>query len=256
MRRIVLILAVVVMTMTAKSLVAQGYGIVFGEHEVTSENAADIFGDGMASYNLEQNTLTLHDGFNYSLSHGLVTINTGSVFTILLEGKAIIYAAVDCSDDMMIQAVDFDTLKITSNISGSALKCASLTLNEGVCLDLLSRNSQQNMYALDCATELMLHKASLFAEVTTAQIAVITPRLTLDGCWLQKPRGGGVNASYGGICFADGVPAKVVRIIVEGFGIDELVQPSQGRVEKVFENGQIVIIKDGRRYNVAGQCLQ
>jgi len=249
-------IAVMTLASTTSKMMGQNYGIVFGELEVTSENAADIFGDGLASYSQEQNVLTLQNGFDYHLSHGLVSVNTGRDFTISLEGNATIYAAFECGDALVIESSASDTLKMTSNISGSALKCERLTINDGVCLELLSRNSQEEMYALHCVTDLVIHNASLYAEVTTAQLAVAAENLSLDGCWMQKPRGGGINASHGGICFADGVPAKVVRIIREGYGVGEIGSSTQSNVEKVFEDGQIVIIKDGKRYNVAGQEIR
>lgn len=248
-------LAVVTMLMTATTLMAQNYGIMFHELEVTEENAADIFGDGKASYNAEQNTLVLREDFSYQLSRGFVTISTGSEFHIHLEGNAEIYAAVKSDDDIVIEADDEFTMKFTSNISGSALKCKKLTVMPNVWLDLLSRNSQSGMYALEC-DELTVNSAKLNAEVTTAQLAVATQRMTLNGCWLEKPRGGFVSAFNGGICFGDGFPAKLVRITTKGFGVDEMDEPTHNTgVKKVYENGQIVIVKDGKRYDVTGREL-
>jgi hypothetical protein len=41
-----------------------------------------------------------------------------------------------------------------------------------------------------------------------------------------------------------------------GHGINENNEgPNMQPVQKVFENGQIVIIKDGKRYTVTGQHL-
>lgn len=39
-------------------------------------------------------------------------------------------------------------------------------------------------------------------------------------------------------------------------GIEEMEQPLSNGVQKVFENGQLIIIKDGERYNVHGQRLR
>lgn len=256
MKRFTLMMAVLVMLVTAGALKAQNYGIVFGELEVTEANAADIFGDGMASYDVATNKLVLQDGFTYSLSHDLVTINTGREFHIVLEGSAAMVASIDCNDPIAVESVDEDlkTLKITSNISGSALKCQKLTVKPHVFLDLISRNSQINMYALDCE-ELMVDGAMFFAEVTTAELAVHTNVLTLNDCYLRKPAGGGVNADHGGICYADGTPAKLVRITVNGEGLDEIEVPEQSFVKKIFEKGQMVIVKDGHRYDLTGREL-
>jgi len=254
MKRITLFLAVVAMSVSMAK--AQGYGITFGELEVTAENAADIFGNGKAAYDATQNTLTLQDGFNYHLSTNFVTIATGNDFHIRLEGNAEMAASIDCSDNLFIETSEPQTLKITSNISGSALKCPNLTIENNVTLDLLSRNSQDGMFALDCADNLTVNGAILLAEVTTSRMAVATRQLNLNNCWLQKPRGGTVSQVEGGICFGDGIPAKQVRIVVEGFGIDENLNTPTEKVHKVFENGQVLIIKEGKRYNLKGQEIK
>jgi len=255
MKRLFMTIAAVMMAVTA--VFAQGYGIKFDELEVTPENASDIFGDGLASYNPETNLLTLQDGFDYHLSKNFVVIGTGRDFGIRLEGNAEFYASVDCWDNLYIEADEAYTLKMTANISGSALKCPNLTVNENVTLDLLSRNSSSALHALDCAGELTVNKAVLLAEVTTARMAVAAQQMTLNGCWLKKPRGGGINPNEGGICYADGLPANQVQILVEGFGIEENEGSNDGEgVIKVFEDGQIFIIREGKRYNVMGQEIR
>lgn len=255
MKKLMITLVAMAVFMAVTPAVAQNYGIVFGELEVTEANAADIFGDGMASYDAERNMLVLQDNFDYHLSHGFVTINTGREFRIVLEGKAEMSASIDCGDPVVVEAVDQGELKITSNISGTALKCATLTVMPDVLLDLFSRNSPNDMYALEC-DELIVNEADVHAEVTTAQLAIATKAMTLNGCWLQRPRGGGVNAEHGGICFADGTPAKFIRIVVEGYGVQEEDEPVQNaKVEKIFEDGRIVIVKDGKRFDVTGREL-
>ena len=249
---IALILAFCAISQTAK---AQSYGIVFGDLEVTEENAGDIFGDGMAAYDQTLNTLMLQNDFNYHLSHGKVTINTGNDFTIKLFGRAEIYACVESEDPVVLASDNGDTLKITSNISGSALKCKSLYIPKDFCLNLLSRNSQDDMYALDCERDLIVEEGYLFAEVTTADMAVKTSDMTLTGSYLLKPRGGNVNPAWGGICFADGTRAKTVWIVPNDYNIVDEHDGLQAEspVQKVFENGHLVIIRDGKRYNVMGQ---
>ena len=189
---------------------AKNYGLLFGEKEVTSKNAKNIFGDGKASFDASSNTLVLKEGFAYSLSKGLVEWNTGQELHIRLEGDAIIKAAVKSADNIVIEGVY--QLNIISNISGSALECPSLELSEGVTLDVLSRNSQEGMYALKCAN-ITVHDATLAAEVTTAHWAIETHELMLDGCWMEKPKGGYADRKKGYVCFGDGTPAKRVRII-------------------------------------------
>lgn len=248
------LLTAALMIVVAASAMAQGYGILFGELEVNETNAADIFGNGMASYDVDNNMLVLQDGFEYRLSRGLVTVNTGREFRIVLEGNAEMSASLEIGDPVILEAVDEGSLKITSNISGSALKCQSLSVMPDVVLDLLSRNSSDSMHALDCE-ELRVDEAIIHAEVTTAQLAVAVKEMALNGCWLQRPRGGFINEAYGGICFGDGTPAKFVRIGVEGFGVEEMEDVQNDRIKKVFEDGQIVIIKDGKRYDVTGREL-
>ena len=254
MKKLVVLAAIVVMTVV--DAMAQ-YGIKFGELEVDATNASDIFGDGKVSYDPALNVLMLHEGFEYNLSKNFVTINTGCDFGIRLVGDAEIVASVDCSDNLYIEATGSHTLKITSNISGSALTCPNLTVGNGVTLELLSRNSQADMYALDCGDLLTVNGGNLKAEVTTANMAVATQCMTLEGCWMQKPRGGFVGSIAGGICYGDGIPAKVVNITVTGFSVGENQGDgfSQG-VLKLVENGKVVIIKDGKRFNLKGQRIQ
>lgn len=250
-----LVVALAVTTVTTS--VAQSYGLAFGDLEVTASNANDIFGDGKAHYNPSLNLLSLEKGFEYHLSKNFVTINTGREFSIRLLGDAEIVASVNCCDDLSIETVGSHMLKITSNISGSALKCPNLTLKPGVTLEVLSRNSQEGMYALDIADAMTVDHANLIAEVTTVSLAVAVQRMTLEGCWLQKPRGGFVSAVVGGICFGDGIAAKQVRIVEEGFSIEEDgPDETEARGRKVFEDGQVVIIRDGQRFNVKGQRIQ
>ena len=240
----------------SQTTTAQNYGIVFGDLEVTEANAGDIFGDGLAYYLPDLNTLTLRDGFKYHLSHGKVLIHTGNDFTILLEGNAEIYACVECEDNVFLDSKAADTLSITSNISGSALKCRSLFIPKDICLNLLSRNSQENMYALDCAGTLTVEGGALFAEVTTASMAVKTNDLEMKYSYLLKPRGGSVNPIWGGICFSDGVPAKTVWIVPDSYNnLSENHIINKTNVQKIYKNGQILIIKDGKQYNIAGQQL-
>lgn len=250
------VLTLILIALASVTVSAQGYGIAFGDVEVTAANASDIFGDGLAAYDATQNTLTLKEGLDYHLSKYFVTIATGRDMHIRLEGDAQIVASVDCSDNLFVETTGDYALKITANISGSALKCPNLTVEQGVNLELLSRNSQADMYALDCAETLTVNSAVFSAEVTTSNLAVAVHSMTLNGCWLQKPRGGIVSPYVGGICFGDGIAAKQVRIVVSGFGIDE-DEPSsvEGKVLKTIENGQIVIERDGVRYNVKGQKL-
>ena len=206
MKKVVLLLAAVCCFGIVQ---AKNYGLRFGEKEVTSKNAKDIFGDGKASYDAATNTLTLSEGFAYSLPKGLVDWNTGKELHIRLEGDAVIKAAIKSADNIVIEGAH--KLNIVSNISGSALECPSLEINEGVTLDLLSRNSQEGMYALKCYN-LTVRNAILQAEVTTADWAIDVQELMVDGCWMEKPKGGFVDKEKNCICFGDGTPAKRVRI--------------------------------------------
>ena len=59
--------------------------------------------------------------------------------------------------------------------------------------------------------------------------------------------------------YANGNESEIIwsdPIVKSGIGIDEHTDnPTEQSVQKVLENGQIVIIKDGKRYNVSGQKL-
>lgn len=172
---------------------------------------SEIFKNGKVQYEKSSNTLILEEGFAYSLSKGLVVFNTGNDLRIVLKGNAEFKAALVFEDNVIIESEQPATLSITSNISGSAIKCPTLTVNEKVHLQLLSRNSQDGMYALDCVT-LSIHHASFTAETTTASLGVKVQELQLEGVVMEKPKGGAVNEQVGGICFGDGLSAKLVRI--------------------------------------------
>lgn len=242
--------------MSCPKAMAQGYGILFDEMEVTADNAADIFGDGMATYDVELNQLMLKDGFLYKQSKNFVTIETGREFHIFLDGTAEFNASIVCNDALFVESPNTGTLTITSNISGSALDCKALFITKDVTLNLLSRNSANDMHALRCDF-LSVEFGKLIAEVTTARLAVAVNEMRLEGSILTKPRGGNINPFEGGICYADGIPAKIVHILVgDDHGVDELTDAPCNMAKKVFENGQIVIIKNGKKYAITGQEIR
>ena len=206
-----LLAALCCMTMT---YAAENYGIQFGNVDVTSANKDDIFGDGKASYDPNTNTLVLQDGFAYSLSKGIVTFDTKQEpFVIRLEGNAQIKASVWSRNMLRVVSDGAYTLGITSNISGSALLCPSLYIGAQTTLNLLSRNSQKGMYALECVGTLTIESGTLLAEVTTAPIAVSVGDLKLEGVEFIKPKGCIRQFETGYLCFGDGTPAKIIRIL-------------------------------------------
>lgn len=165
-------------------------------------------------YEKSTNTLVLEDGFMFSLGKGLVVFETGKDLHILLKGNAEFKAALVFKDNLIIEAAQPAKLSVTSNISGSALLCPSLTINKDAAVSLMSRNSQEGMYALFCET-ITVNGATLIAEVSTANLAVVTKELNLNGSRLEKPKGGFVDTEKTCICFGDGMPAKRVRITPE-----------------------------------------
>ena len=230
------------------------YGITFGTLEVNSDNEDDIFGDGKASYDAGTNTLFLAKGFSYSLSKGFVNFDTEKeTVNIHLEGDASISAAVKGDKHFYISADGAYTLSIKSNTSGSALECKSLHIAPNVKLDLLSRNSQSGMYALNCAGKLKMEESTLTAEVTTADMAVKVKELELTKCVIEKPKGGGVNSSRGGICYADGLPAKIVRIVPGQDQAIETIALPDTPVQKVIRDGRLIILRGDRIYTATGQ---
>ena len=59
--------------------------------------------------------------------------------------------------------------------------------------------------------------------------------------------------------FANGTESEIVwsNTIVKGnHGIEENLDSEESSVQKIFENGHIVIIKDGRKYNITGQEIK
>ena len=172
---------------------------------------AEVLQAGKIKYEKATNTLILEDGFKYSLGKGLVVFETGKDLHILLKGDAEFRAALVFKNNVIIDAEKPATLSVTSNISGSAIQCPELTINKDARVSLMSRNSQEGMYALSCEA-ITVNEATLLAEVTTANLAVETKALNLNGTWLEKPKGGYVDTEKRCICFGDGMPAKRVRI--------------------------------------------
>lgn len=198
MRKFYLFLALL---LTAMMVQAKGNGI-----------PSEIFKNGKVKYEKSTNTLILEDGFKYSLGKGLVVFETGKDLRLLLKGNAEFKAALVFKDNLIIEASQPAVLSVTSNISGSAIECPNLTVKENVDLQLLSRNSQEGMHALKCHGTLDVQKALFRAETTTANLSVKVKELSLDKAIMEKPKGGIVNDQWGGICYGDSLPAKIVRI--------------------------------------------
>ena len=198
MRKFYFFLAILLTAMTVQ---AKGSGI-----------PSEIFKNGKVKYEKSTNTLILEDGFKFSLGKGLVVFETGKDLRILLKGNAEFKAALVFKDNLIIEASQPAVLSVTSNISGSAIECPNLTVKENVDLQLLSRNSQEGMHALKCHGTLDVQKALFRAETTTANLSVKVKELSLDKAILEKPKGGIVNDQWGGICYGDSLPAKIVRI--------------------------------------------
>ncbi len=173
---------------------------------------SEIFKNGKVKYEKSTNTLILEDGFKYSLGKGLVVFETGKDLRLLLKGNAEFKAALVFKDNLIIEASQPAVLAVTSNISGSAIECPNLMVKENVDLQLLSRNSQEGMHALKCHGTLNVQKALFRAETTTANLSVKVKELSLDKAIMEKPKGGIVNDQWGGICYGDSLPAKIVRI--------------------------------------------
>lgn len=175
---------------------------------------AEVLNAGKVKYEKFTNTLVLEDGFRYSLGKGLVVFETGKDLRILLKGNAEFKAALVFKDKLIIDSEGEHTLSITSNISGSAMQCPELTVNKDAKVELLSRNSQDNMFALSSPV-ITVNGGTILADVTTAFLAIETTQLNLNGSWMEKPKGGIVDAEKRCVCFGDGTPAKRVRITPE-----------------------------------------
>ncbi len=194
------VVALVLFAMTAQ---AKGAGIL-----------SEVLKAGKVKYEKSTNTLILEEGFRYSLGKGLVIFETGKDLRILLKGNAEFKAALVFKDNLIVDSEGEHTLSITSNISGSALQCPALTVNKNAKLELLSRNSQEGMFALSCPL-ITVNGGTLLADVTTAFLAIETTQLNLNSSWMEKPKGGIVDAEKRCVCFGDGTPAKRVRITPE-----------------------------------------
>ena len=79
----------------------------------------------------------------------------------------------------------------------------------------------------------------------------------VDNTWNEAPAGMyrfGISMVY-----ANGIESEIIWtefVEKNDYGVGEIPNdPKNSSVQKVFENGQIIIIKDGKRYNVSGQEL-
>ena len=172
---------------------------------------AEVLKAGKVKFDKASNTLVLEEGFKYSLGKGLVVFKTGKDLRILLKGNAEFRASLVFEDNVIIDSEGDYKFSVTSNISGSAIQCPSLTVTKKAKVELLSRNSQEGMYALSCP-DITVNGGTLLCDVSTAFFAVQTDKLNLNGSWLEKPKGGIVDAERRCVCFGDGTPAKRVHI--------------------------------------------
>ena len=145
---------------------------------------SEIMKDGKAKYIKSTNTLVLEDGFKYSLGKGLVVFETGKDLHILLKGDAEFRAALVFKDNVIIDAEKPSTLSVTSNISGSAIQCPELTINKDARVSLMSRNSQEGMFALSQMVR------------TTAAIKMLKEKGLPYIVVMTDPTTGGVTASF------------------------------------------------------------
>ena len=102
----------------------------------------------------------------------------------------------------------------------------------------------------------------IYREDDEDHIVMLTENATgssfMDTTWKEVPIG---FYRYGiSTVFANGNESEIVwsdPIEKTNYGIAENENPlDHNKVMKVFENGQIIIIKDGKRYNISGQELQ
>ena len=121
--------------------------------------------------------------------------------------------------------------------------------------------SEISIFEIDCHFARVKHY-HLYRSDSEGNIVTLADESTgtsfIDSTWNDAPAGlyrFGISEVY-----FNGIESEIIwsdLIEKTGFGIDEndgLEEPQQ-QVQKVFENGHIVIIKDGKRYNVAGQLL-
>ena len=84
---------------------------------------SEIFKDGKVKYLKSTNTLVLEDGFLFRQGKGLLVFNTGKDLHLLLKGNAEFRASLVFEDKVVIDSEGDHKLSVTSNISGSAVKC-------------------------------------------------------------------------------------------------------------------------------------
>ena len=225
------------------------YNIVVGGTDVTSANAADVFGDGTVSYNPETKTLTLNNytfegtGYNYGnydyYEAGIYCDNAGSEVTLELIGTNTVKETygIDSSSALLFTG----SLKITGSGTLNAISCdaygyslglnvhENLTIPEdftGV-INATSGNGEGSafVHGIYCNGEAVISGGTINAVGGTGQ------RTYGIDCGSLTVNGGTVNATGGETTY---------RSISGTYGIE---------AEKFTVNGGAVTAKGGKTAN-------
>ena len=94
------------LTLAPKAQAAESYPIYIGGTQVTSENAADVFGDGTVSYDAATATLTLTDAT--ITQTGTAAVNEYKMVAAIYEG---------CDDPFTIELVGDNTIKLEDDLT-------------------------------------------------------------------------------------------------------------------------------------------
>ena len=200
---------------------------------------------------------------SYNNTHGFGSIiaEDGNFHLLILNNRNL--SNYDVSERSL-----FNRLIAPLTINGESIHSACIGKYDGkdalfvVTSSYNSENSKLYVFEINCHLARVMHYQLYRAanELDTVMLAEeYTGSAFTDTTW-KDIRAGAYCFGISEVYF-NGVESEIIwsdPIIKTDFGIDENdsdQEDADPSVQKVFEGGQIIIIKDGKRYNVIGQPL-
>ena len=225
---------------------------------VTSENASDILGDGVASYDASSNTLTISGNITApddntpcidNSIHNL-TINVASAATLTAYEKTI-----------KIQGITtiIGSAKLTVNetkpiINGTEELPAIYAVVNNLNISNANLDVNGDFY---CSGDLKITNSTLSTTtVTITQGSIMGYKsLTLTDCYLKTPQGGYYDSTYKKLVNAKGAGVSGVEIVATGkpTGVEDIFVTPSDETRKILHNGTLFILRGNKTYTLTGQ---
>ncbi len=248
------------------------YNLYVAGTRVTSENASDILGDGVASYDASSNTLTISGNITApddntpcidNSIHNL-TINVASAATLTAYEKTI-----------KIQGITtiIGSAKLTVNetkpiINGTEELPAIYAVVNNLNISNANLDVNGDFY---CSGDLKITNSTLSTNCTifggsemavTNSTVTITQgsimgykSLTLTDCYLKTPQGGYYDSTYKKLVNAKGAGVSGVEIVATGkpTGVEDIFVTPSDETRKILHNGTLFILRGNKTYTLTGQ---